>query len=170
MTNTAIACSSVTILFATLILLFYSFFFIHDRSNADRVSLRCVVLASFTNIISCIFSIAMCFIRGDQLSCIVFDIFFQFLDVVSAGLLSVIGVNLVLIFVIKVEHTKYFERYYYLFITLYSLLLIIVPVYEMITSRNPIGRAHHNCWFFYNIGNRENNPSSWHLLSPQWSS
>lgn len=100
-------------------------------NSANRVSLRCVFLFSLEDVINDILYITMAFIRDDNRFCTPAGVIVQFSDVLSATLLTLVRLNLLLVFVNIVPRKDLLERFYYpialiyiLFVVLFYLLII----------------------------------------------
>ncbi|KAI9489555.1 hypothetical protein BDB00DRAFT_842465 [Zychaea mexicana] len=155
-----IAVSSVSLLLSLVVVIFYAVFWYYERKKADRVSLRCVALGSISNVIDTVLDIASSVRRTDQTYCRVLGLIVDFLDVINAGFLAVIGVNLFLIFVFKIKRSERLERFYYPAIFVYSITTMIVPVIEesqLVIPRDP----DLSCWYYNHIGDRESHFVSW---------
>lgn len=125
---------------------FYAIFVYKKGAMADRVSLRCVATASVVNLADAVMNLTMIVYKGTIVPCSVLAILIQFTDVLGACLLSTIGVNLVLVFVIKVKRSCILERFYYPFSIIYSLTTMIIPIYEESKMNHEDGRRKVDCW------------------------
>ncbi|KAI9266455.1 hypothetical protein BDA99DRAFT_535889 [Phascolomyces articulosus] len=153
--------SSVSLFFSFLVIVFYVLFMYYERSRADRVSLRCVVLGSISNVLDTIMDISSSVGDTEQKTCRALGLIVDFMDVINACCLSIIGINLFLIFVIKVHRSERLERYYYPSIMLYSIITMIVPVIEEVRFTVPIQDESWDCWHFNHIANRDGQYISW---------
>lgn len=125
---------------------FYTYLLVRHRQEADRVSLRCVAFASITNIIQSILDIAQATVASTKLNaCRAFGIISEFVDVLYSASLAVIGVNLIVVFVLKLKHAGLFTRVYLPVIIIFSLLSTIAPIYDEVTSPVKL-RPGTTCW------------------------
>ncbi|CEP16578.1 hypothetical protein [Parasitella parasitica] len=114
-----------------LITITYIHFRISRPDEANRVSLRCVFMASLMNLINSIFDIAIVLIVGDTYACRASAMISMLTRVMSAVFLTLVGVNLVLVFVCNVNASaRRLERIYYPSAFAYGLLTITMPIVE----------------------------------------
>ncbi|KAI8381531.1 uncharacterized protein BYT42DRAFT_613303 [Radiomyces spectabilis] len=145
--SASIVASVISLIGAGLAILGYGYLWFYHRQPANRVSLRCVFLASVMNVLKGMFDIANVLSVGDTVYCHAGAVIVLFLKITSAALLAVVGLNLVLIFVINVKRSDLLELFYYPGILLYSFVTIVVPIY--LESR--IGSSNGNeyvCWYY----------------------
>ena len=116
------------------------------RQRADRVSLRCVWFAALANIIVSIMDILIILVPDNSRHCPATSVTFMFFAVVAAGFLTIIGVNLVIVFVLNIKYsTVRLQVIYFIAVSLYSLLSIIAPIYiSTHPCSNPAGDT--TCW------------------------
>lgn len=117
-----------------LVLLLWLLMWFIERPQLNRVSLRCVAMASAVNLIDGIFDIVMWSIDASEKTCRGLSLTVDFLDVINVALLAVVGINLVLVVVLSVRKRDKLERFYYPCILLYSAVVIVVPLYEEIVK------------------------------------
>ena len=100
------------------------------RQRADRVSLRCVWFAALANIIVSIMDMLIVLVPDNSRHCPTTSVTFMFFAVVTAGFLTIIGVNLVIVFVLNLKYSiLYLQVSYFIAVSLYSLVSIIGPIY-----------------------------------------
>lgn len=128
----AIASSAISMLSSLFIILFYMILRRYNPAKTNRVSLRCVLFASWMNMIDAIFDICLVLLTGDTALCRSTGIVRMFARVMSAALLALVGINLVLIFVINVSSrtAKRLEWAYYVGALIYGFVTISVPISE----------------------------------------
>lgn len=142
------ATSAISMLCSLLIVVAYIHLRISQPDKADRVSLRCVFMASIMNLINSVFGIVIISIYGDTYLCRASSIIVMFTRVMSAVFLALVGVNLVLVFVCNVSSSAHrLERIYYPSAIVYGLMAITVPIIESsddaLSSRTDL-----RCYYF----------------------
>ncbi|KAI7856757.1 hypothetical protein BDC45DRAFT_48672 [Circinella umbellata] len=140
-----IVVASISLFASILVLIFYGLFMYYERKKADRVSLRCVALGSISNVIDITLDLGSTIGETPQTGCRVIGLIVNFMDVLNAGFLAVIGINLFLVFVLKIDRTKRLERIYYPLIVFYGIMAMIGPIVkesQQFVPKNPT----FNCW------------------------
>ncbi|GAN09070.1 hypothetical protein MAM1_0241c08592 [Mucor ambiguus] len=142
------ATSAVSVLSSLIISICY----LHLRSSqpdkANRVSLRCVFMASIMNLINSVFDIVIVSLYGDTYVCRASAIVAMFTRAMSAVFLALVGINLVLVFVCNLgTSAKKLEYIYYPSAFVYGLITIIVPIVELSNNRQS-ARTDLRCFYF----------------------
>lgn len=127
---TATVVTSVISIIATLsIIASYIYVRYNNPSKADRVSLRCVFMSSIMNLINSIFDICTILKDGDNVFCKTTSIITMFTTIMGVIFLTLVGINLILVFVFKVKNSvRELECIYYSVAVLYALIAISVPI------------------------------------------
>lgn len=162
--HATIATSSISLFSSALIIIVYTYMIVHHREKANRVSLRCVFLCCLSNVINVIPYLVMALIRGDNPFCTPAGVIVQFTNILSATLLTLVGINLLLVFVINVPRKNLLERFYYPTALVYSIGSIILPAYTVITDPSQF-EEQLNCWFMYDIAYRQFETIAWVKLT-----
>lgn len=116
----ATACAAVALLASLSTTAFYIHMWVRHRERADRVCLRCVVVASSASGILDILIIAQGAISATKLNAYrALNIVSQVLDAFSCSCLATVGVNLVAVFVFNVKRAGLFTRVYLPVLVLY---------------------------------------------------
>lgn len=147
--NATLATSAISITATILIIISYIFIRFNNPSKADRVSLRCVCMASVMNLINSVFDICTILLDGDTVFCKSTAIITMFTRIMGVVFLTVVGINLILVFVVKVKNTiRELERIYYSMALLYGLISISVPISEQ--SRNETDEIvkNYKCYYY----------------------
>jgi hypothetical protein len=97
---------------------------------------------------------------GDTIFCRVTGVIIGSTNIMSTSLLTVVGLNLVLIFVFKVEQTHLLERFYYPAAVVYTVIGTVGPIYQEVTE-TPLGMDQYSCWYYMNIEDRTHSIFSW---------
>lgn len=100
------------------------------KAKASRVSLRCVILSIIATMLSAIFDIVSVHISEASSPCFYIAVVNQYCTVASTAFLTLIGVNLLVVFVFHLKHKKYLEHVYYTAALLYSLGSLAMPIYH----------------------------------------
>ncbi|KAL9540746.1 hypothetical protein MBANPS3_009513 [Mucor bainieri] len=142
------ATSAVSVLSSLIISICYLHLRVSQPEKANRVSLRCVFLASIMNLINSVFDIVIVLIYGDTYVCRASAIVAMFTRVMSVVFLALVGINLVLVFVCNVgTSAKRLEYIYYPSAFVYGLITITVPIVE--SSDDVLSaRADLRCYYF----------------------
>lgn len=113
--------SSIFVIIVHIILLFY-------RSNiVNRLSLRFIVLASVFDSVYSACQIATDHINSRSLSCRAIAYILISTDTMVCMCLAVVGLNLVVIFAIRVSNTLKLEIIYYLVVAISGVLVTVIP-------------------------------------------
>ncbi|ORY97548.1 hypothetical protein BCR43DRAFT_243130 [Syncephalastrum racemosum] len=151
---------AISFVASSLVLLFWLLMWYIERPQLNRVSLRCVAMASAINLIDGIFDIVMWSINANETTCRGLSLTVDFLDILNVSLLAVIGINLVLVVVLSVKKRDKLERYYYPCIFVYSAIVIVAPLYEEIVTPMVVPDTI-GCWYYDNVAERGYSRVSW---------
>lgn len=125
------ATSAISMLCSILIIVAYIHLRISQPNKSNRVSLRCVFMASIMNLINSVFDIVIISIYSDTYLCRTSSIIVMFTRVMSTVFLALVGVNLVLVFVYNVSSSAHqLECIYYPSAVVYGLITITIPIVE----------------------------------------
>ncbi|KAI8991247.1 hypothetical protein BDF20DRAFT_997167 [Mycotypha africana] len=144
-----VATSAISIVCSFLIISAFLYLRLFTPKRANRISLRCVFMASIMNLFNAAFDILIVTIFGESITCRAGNIIVQFTRIMSGAFLATVGLNLVVVFVFN--HSKSsarrLELYYYPCITVYGLIAIAVPLAEM--ARSPLNTQDNiSCFYF----------------------
>jgi hypothetical protein len=113
----------------------------------NRLSLRMIVISCICNMIYCACQLVTDDISSQSFSCRAFAYVLIASDTMACMCLAMVGLNLVMIFVLKVAKTIKLEILYYLIIALSGILVCIVPVLVG-TAKGPKNkRDESSCWY-----------------------
>lgn len=141
-----ITCATVALLASLATTTFYIYMWVRHREKADRVSLRCVVMASGASSILNILIITQAAISTTKINaCRALNVVSQAFDVFSCACLTTVGVNLVAVFVFNVKRAGLFTRLYLPILVVYSLLSMIARIYDEVTIPVHL-REGTSCW------------------------
>lgn len=152
-----IATTSISMFSSILIIIHYIILRHKDLDKANRVSLRCVFLASWMNMIDSIFDLSTILVSGDTAFCRSSAIITMFARVMSCTLLSLVGINLVLVFVMNIRPStaRRIEWGYYLGAFIYALITVSVPISEEVKSaldpESPL-RCYYHIYYYQLFG------------------
>lgn len=142
------ATSAISMLSSLIIIICYLHLRMSHPDKANRVSLRCVFIASIMNFINSIFDIVVVLIYGDTYICRASAIVAMFTRVMSAVFLALVGINLVLVFVCTVNTSaKRLEYVYYPSAFVYGIITIAIPI--AVSSDDVLSdRTDLRCYYF----------------------
>lgn len=153
--KTAVIASSISIFACVLIILSYIYLNAYHSSKANRVSLRCVFLASIMNLINSLCNVLILLQSSNTTLCKVSSTVTMFSRVMGAAFLTIVGVNLVLVFVFNVAYTaKQLEWMYYPGTLLFGIITAIVPIVDLFENHNEIEYAHYYTCYYYTYYHR----------------
>lgn len=139
-----IAASIISLVFSLFVVLFYIYMLVYHRKKANRVSLRCVFLSSLSEALSSIMSIV---VTTDKVRfCNAANIVIGFTSIFSSAALTIVGLNLILIFVINVKRRDVLEKFYYPTLVVYSIIGALAPIYRHIGG-NLADNGNYSCWY-----------------------
>lgn len=139
-----IAASSISLVASICVVLTYIYMLVYHGKKANRVSLRCVFLCSVSEALSSIMSIV---VTTDKVYfCNAANIVIGFTSIFSSAALTIVGINLILIFVINVKRRDVLERFYYPILVIYSIVGALAPIYRHI-GVNSTNTGDHSCWY-----------------------
>jgi hypothetical protein len=123
--NTAAAISFVA---NSCVLIVHAFMTWYRPAIVNRLSLRMIVISCICNLIYCACQLVTDEISSQSFSCRALAYVLVASDTMACMCLTMVGLNLVMIFVLKVSKTVKLEILYYLIIVLSGILVSIVPV------------------------------------------
>jgi hypothetical protein len=153
--------SGMSLAACIMIFVVYIYMLIYHRNEANRVSLRCVFVCSFFEILIALMSILMSRFRASTRFCSVADLIVEFSNITSAALLTMVGLNLVLIFVINVNRRDLLERFYYPAVVVYAFTGIAMSIRDQVDLNDSEGYLSLSCWYFIYIEDRNYSGISW---------
>lgn len=140
-----IATSIIALAASVIVLSSFFYLWLVDRKRANRISLRCVVIACAANGVDSIMNLSMSFVEGPTSFCRAGGIISNISRLISASFLAIVGINLVLIFVINVKRRDLLEYFYYPSVLIYVLVCTVVSVYKAVTTDHS-NKVHDTCW------------------------
>jgi hypothetical protein len=158
--TTAVATSAISLTSSALIMIVYIYMFIYHRKQANRVSLRCVFLCCLADTLSAILNIIITGQRGNTNFCKAAGVTIKFSTMMSATLLTLVGLNLVLIFVLNVNRRDLLEKFYYPCAVLYAIIGVVIPLYTQVTG-DTSNYDQFSCWYLTYIEDRSYSTFSW---------
>lgn len=155
----ALSTSIISLTSSSMIMIAYTYMFIYHRKEANRVSLRCVFLCCLADALNAIWNIIIVGIKGGTKFCQAASILIEFSNVLNATLLTLVGINLFLIFVINVNRRDLLEKFYYPSIIIYAMVAESVSIYTETISKAP--NDQYSCWYQIYIADRTHDTFSW---------
>lgn len=143
----AVATSSISLISSFLIAIAFIYLQLKHPERANRISLRCVFCASIMNLIYNVFNLGIMLTYGDTVFCKVSSIVNLFSQTMSGAFLTLVGINLVLVFVLNVHYTaRQLERFYYPGAFIYGLVAISVPISQIYDDG--YSDQNYRCYYF----------------------
>jgi hypothetical protein len=146
---------------STAVVIAYIYMFFCHRKEANRVSLRCVFLCCLSDTVNSVLNLVLIRIRGESSFCQAASILIEFSNVWTASLLTLVGINLVLIFVVNVKRRDLLEKFYFVSVLVYSLIAESASIYTEITVTDQSSLIGTSCWYHIYIADRTLNLFSW---------
>lgn len=152
--------SSLSLTCSILIIIFYIYMLMYHRKQANRVSLRCVFMCSVADLLNAALSICITSQKGDSQFCRASNVIIEFANIWSATLLTLVGLNLVLIFVINVKRSDLLEKFYYPCAFLYTFIGVSVRINQQVHT-DSISFEWYSCWYLKYVEDCTNNIMPW---------
>ncbi|KAI9356102.1 hypothetical protein BD770DRAFT_411446 [Pilaira anomala] len=142
--------STISILCSLLIIISYIYVKSHDPQKIDRVSLRCVFASSVMNLLNSALDITTTQIYSGSTLCKTTATITMFARIMCSIFLTLVGINLVLVFVLNIPYTpQELERVYYPVAFLYGIIASIVPIiYQTQTHPNIHYAKNYRCYYY----------------------
>jgi hypothetical protein len=121
------AAAGISFVFNSVVLILHAFMTWYRPAIVNRLSLRMIVLSCIFNMIYCACQLVTDDILDGSFSCRVLAYTLIASDTMAVMSLTMVGLNLVVIFVLKVSRSFKLELLYYLLILLSGVFVIIVP-------------------------------------------
>lgn len=153
--NAAAIASSISIFACILIILSYIYLNVYHSHKANRVSLRCVFLASIMNLINSLCNVLTLLQSGNTPLCKASATITMFSRVMGAAFLTIVGINLVLVFVLNVPYTaNQLEWIYYPGALLFGIITAIAPIFDLFQDYSETEYAHYYTCYYYTYYHR----------------
>lgn len=143
--GSAVSSAIVSIVCNILVLITFFFIMWYRPPMVNRVSLRLIVFSCFCNIIYCVFGMPTPAIKDNNPTCRVLIYILIATDTMSTMSLAMVGLNLVMIFIVRVTHPVKLEKYYYALITISAVLATVMPLAVATAPAKNSGQ--NNCWY-----------------------
>ncbi|KAG2221583.1 hypothetical protein INT45_002597 [Circinella minor] len=138
--HTAKGAASVSLFASVCVVLSYFFILWYQSSMANRISLRLIVFACLVNSIYNVMQLTVTSILDTSSSCRPAIYVVIATDIMCCMCLAMIGVNLVMILIVRINHPAKMEKYYYACIIVVTLLGILIPLAPNTSGSAPSGR------------------------------
>ncbi|KAI7848658.1 hypothetical protein BDC45DRAFT_522786 [Circinella umbellata] len=156
--HTAKGAASVSLFASLCVVLSYFFILWYQSSMANRISLRLIVFACLVNSIYNVMQLTVTSILDTSSSCRPAIYVVIVTDIMCCMCLAMIGVNLVMILIVRINHPAKMEKYYYACIILVTLLGLLMPLASNNPGTAPSGRM---CWYLYYFVGRVTRVFKW---------
>lgn len=135
----------------SIVLIIHSFMLWYRPAVVARLSLRMIVLSCIFNIFYCAGQLVTDEISSQAYSCRVLIYVLIVSDTMACMCLAMVGLNLVMIFVLRVSRSVKLEVIYYMIIAVCGVLVAVVPISVNRRVRpNPTA----SCWYHYYFDGR----------------
>lgn len=135
------ALTGVSLFTNVVVIAIHSCMVYYKVADFNRVTLRLTVAACIFGAIRGIVRLAMT-MPADTLYCLVDSFFLAWSELASPLCIAFVGIHAVLVLVFNVDHPRKYEKYYYIIIMVYSLLVSIVNT----SFRDHTFLGNYTCW------------------------
>lgn len=118
----------ISLLSSIVVLSSYFFILWYRPPMVNRISLRLIVFSCFCTIVFICMHYATETISNQSNACRVIVYFMIISDIMACMCLAMVGLNLVMIFIVRVANPARMEKYYYIFICLTAVIGALVPL------------------------------------------
>jgi hypothetical protein len=144
--NAGNAAAGISIGANSIVLILHAFMTWYRPAIVNRLSLRMIVLSCIFNMIFCACQLVSDSIPSTSFSCRVLAYILIASDTMACMSLAMVGLNLVMIFVLKVSRSIKLELLYYLIISLSGIIVTVIP-YRFGTVKGPKNQDNDaTCW------------------------
>ncbi|KAI9486683.1 MAG: hypothetical protein EXX96DRAFT_604784 [Benjaminiella poitrasii] len=127
----------------------------------NRLSLRMIVLSCLFNLIYCVCQLVTDTIKAKSRHCYALAYVLVSSDTMSCMCLTMVGLNLVMIFVLKKSRTLKLELFYYFLVAVSGILVSIIPRFFGPTPDPETTLKNATCWYFYYFDGRITRVFNW---------
>lgn len=143
------------------VLILHAFMTWYRPIVVNRLSLRLIAVSVVFNMVYCACQLVTDDISNQSFSCRVIAYVIIASDTMTCMCLAMVGLNLVMIFVLKVSRSIKIEILYYFIVLASGVIVCVVPVYVG-TAKGPKNkREEASCWYHYYFNGRINNVFNW---------
>lgn len=143
--------AAASLLANSIVLFIHGFMLWYRPAVVARLSLRMIVLSCIFNVFYCAGQLATDEISSQAYSCRVLIYVLIVSDTMACMCLAMVGLNLVMIFVLRVSRSVKLEVLYYLIIAVSGVLVAVVPI--SVNRRVP-PNPNASCWYHYYFDGR----------------
>ncbi|CAO3636343.1 unnamed protein product [Cunninghamella blakesleeana] len=163
--KTELVCTLLSIIASIIVLIVYVYMLFYHSTNAHRVSLHCVILSIVVALINHVLDLVSLHVDVNTDYCHSFLIVDSILTLLSAALLSMVGIHLFLLFVMD---AKWPCRPEYILIPVGCVYSFIGSLYCIFWTNNEnrlikplFFKADNFCWYYSNFIERTYEKASW---------
>lgn len=124
----------ISLISSVVVLSSYFFILWYRPPMVNRISLRLIVFSCFCTIVFLCLHYATEDISNHSEACRVIIYFLIITDIMACMCLAMVGLNLVMIFIVRVSNPARMEKYYYIFICIMALLGALVPIGNQVNA------------------------------------
>ncbi|KAL9543230.1 hypothetical protein MBANPS3_008209 [Mucor bainieri] len=155
------AAAAVSFVANSCVLILHAFMTWYRPVVVNRLSLRMIVVSVVFNMVYCACQLVTDDISNQSNACRAIAYVMIASDTMACMCLAMVGLNLVMIFVLKVSRSIKIEILYYLIVVASGVIVCLVPLYV----GNPKGprnkREEASCWYHYYFNGRIHNIFNW---------
>ncbi|KAI8880663.1 hypothetical protein K501DRAFT_301840 [Backusella circina FSU 941] len=157
-----IVAACISIFCNILVITLQSLMLCFRRTTTTRLTLRLITVACFCNTMYCALEIAAIAIPSANSACRPIIYLITSFDTMTSMALSMVGLNLVMLFIFKIYRSTKAEIAYYMIVLLSGLLVSLVPlgVGEIVMDRITLKHPYFNRYHFY-FEDRVENVFNW---------
>ncbi|KAI8334914.1 hypothetical protein EDC96DRAFT_568531 [Choanephora cucurbitarum] len=152
--NAGHAASIISFIANSCVLVVHGFMSWHRPAVVNRLSLRMIVFSCICNMLYCASQLVTDNISAQSASCLALAYVTVVSDTMACMCLAMVGLNLVMIFVLKVPRSLKIEIVYYLVVLLLGVIVSVIPH----TFGNSDGlrndKPEVSCWYYYYFDGR----------------
>ncbi|KAL0140007.1 hypothetical protein V8B55DRAFT_1503343 [Mucor lusitanicus] len=155
------AAAAVSFVSNGCVLILHAFMTWYRPAVVNRLSLRMIVVSVVFNMVYCACQLVTDDISNQSSACRAIAYVMIAADTMACMCLAMVGLNLVMIFVLKVSRSVKIEIIYYLIVAASGVIVCLVPFYVG-TPKGPRNkREEASCWYHYYFNGRINNIFNW---------
>lgn len=155
------ASAAVSFVANSCVLILHAFMTWYRPVVVNRLSLRMIVVSVIFNMVYCACQLVTDDISNQSNACRAIAYIMIASDTMACMCLAMVGLNLVMIFVLKVSRSIKIEILYYLIVAASGVIVCLVPLYVGTPKGPRDKREEASCWYHYYFNGRIKNIFNW---------
>ncbi|EPB81131.1 hypothetical protein HMPREF1544_12170 [Mucor circinelloides 1006PhL] len=155
------AAAAVSFVANGCVLILHAFMTWYRPAVVNRLSLRMIVVSVIFNMVYCACQLVTDDISNQSKSCRIIAYVLIASDTMACMCLAMVGLNLVMIFVLKVSRSIKIEILYYFIVLASGVIVCVVPLFVGTPKGPKNKREEASCWYHYYFNGRINNIFNW---------